>query len=231
MRVPPVPRAFQRPFGGAGGGSTSEAVVSTRHPAVFTPSRIEVDVVVDLVLGDEFATRAAVAALTTARAITLGSLTAAVLASLVTSGVAHADAAKAAKLLRESQKLEAKDPKAAQAKLQQALAESSNDPKIIAELNVGPQPNTNGMIPSGSRTCEQDYHGIRGISVAKLRVAPRVLLASITYSESSELRRDTPHRSVWSRHLPAARRGPLRRRGRPRACPRSAGSVRRADWV
>jgi hypothetical protein len=63
------------------------------------------------------------------------------------------------------------------------------------------------------------------------RVAPRALLASITYSESSELRRDTPRRSVWSRHLPAARRGPLRRRGRPRACPRSAGSVRRADWV
>jgi hypothetical protein len=102
-------------------------VVSTRHPAVFTLSRIEVDDVVDLAFGDEFATRAAVAALTTARAITLGSLTAAVLASLVTSGVAHADAAKAAKLLRGGQKLEAKDPKAAQAKLQQAHALADRD--------------------------------------------------------------------------------------------------------
>jgi hypothetical protein len=59
---------------------------------------------------------------------------AAVLASLMIAGVAHADAAKAAKLLREGQKLEATDPKGAQAKLQQALAESPNDPKIMAEL-------------------------------------------------------------------------------------------------
>ncbi len=38
------------------------------------------------------------------------------------------------KLLHEGQRLEGKDPKAAEAKLQQALAESPNDPRILAEL-------------------------------------------------------------------------------------------------
>jgi hypothetical protein len=51
-------------------------LLGERRPAIFTLGRVEVDDVVDLVRGDEFAARASVTALATPRAIAPGPLAA-----------------------------------------------------------------------------------------------------------------------------------------------------------